>query len=60
MFSLICAWRNGWVNNGEAGHLRRQRGHYDVTVMIIYNVSSAGVAVDFGFDDILQIFIIHN
>ena len=25
---------NGWVNNREAGDLRRYRGHYDVTVMI--------------------------
>ena len=33
MFSLICAWINGWVNNGEADDLRRQRSHYDVTVM---------------------------
>ena len=33
MFSLICAWINGWVNKGEAGDLRRQRGHYDVIVM---------------------------
>ena len=24
---------NGWVNNGEAGDLRRHRAHYDVTVM---------------------------
>ena len=24
MFSLICTWINGWVNNGEAGDLRRQ------------------------------------
>ena len=24
---------NGWVNNGEAGDLRRYRAHYDVTVM---------------------------
>ena len=23
MFSLICAWINGWVNNREAGDLRR-------------------------------------
>ena len=35
MFSLICAWINGWVNNGEAGDLRRYRAHYDVTVMIL-------------------------
>ena len=25
--------KNGWVNNGEAGDLRRYRAHYDVTVM---------------------------
>ena len=31
MFSLICAWINGWVNNGEAGDMRRHRAHYDVT-----------------------------
>ena len=33
MFSLICAWINSWVNNREAGDLRRRRTHYDVTVM---------------------------
>ena len=33
MFSLICVWINGWVNNREAGDLRRYRGHYDVSVM---------------------------
>ena len=33
-FSLICAWINDWVNNREAGDLRRHRDHYDVTVMI--------------------------
>ena len=34
MFSLICVWINGWVNNHEVGDLRRSRAHYDVTVMI--------------------------
>ena len=34
MFSLICAWINEWVNNREAGDLRRHRGHDDVNVMI--------------------------
>ena len=34
MFSLICAWINGWVNNREAGDLRRHRAHNDVTVML--------------------------
>ena len=33
MFSLICVWINGWVNNSEAGDLRRHRAHYDVIVM---------------------------
>ena len=27
------AWTNDWVNNREAGDLRRHRTHYDVTVM---------------------------
>ena len=34
MVSLICAWINGWVNNGESGDLRCHRSHYDVTVKI--------------------------
>ena len=33
MFSLICTWIKGWVNNGEAGDLRRYRAHFDTTVM---------------------------
>ena len=33
MFSSIRAWTNGWVNNREAGDLRRNRAHYDVTAM---------------------------
>ena len=33
MFSLICAWINRWVNNREAGDLRRYRPHYNVIVM---------------------------
>ena len=33
MFSLICVWIKGWVNNREAGDLRRHRSHYDVIVM---------------------------
>ena len=37
MFSLICAWINGWVNNSLAGDLRRHRAYYDVTVMLHEN-----------------------
>ena len=33
MFSLICAWINGWLNNRDAGDLRRHRAHCDVIVI---------------------------
>ena len=33
MFSLICAWTNGWVNNRYAGDLRHHRAHHVVTVV---------------------------
>ena len=32
MFSFICTWINGWVNNSEAGDLRCHSAHYDVIV----------------------------
>ena len=32
-FLWSVPWINGWVNNREAGDLRRHRAHYDVTVM---------------------------
>ena len=34
MLCLIYACINDWVNNREAGDLRRHRAHYDVIVMI--------------------------
>ena len=37
MFPLINAWTNGWVNNRDAGDLRRHRPHHDVTVIFIVN-----------------------
>ena len=33
IFSLICAWTNGWVNNRGAGDLRRHHAHYDAIIM---------------------------
>ena len=39
MFTLICARINGWVNNREAGDLRRYRAHYDVIVMSLWEFS---------------------
>ena len=38
MFSLICVWINDWINNREAGVLRRHRDHYDAIVMV-YGIS---------------------
>ena len=33
MFFFICARINGWVNNREAGDLRRYRAQYDAIAM---------------------------
>ena len=45
MFSLICAWINGWVNNREAGDLRRHHTHCDVTVMHVFSKLSHGQVI---------------
>ena len=38
IFTLICAWINGRVNNREAGDLRHHRAHYDVILMWLFTV----------------------
>ena len=40
MFSLICAWTNGWVNNRDVGDLGRYGAHHDVNVMILYHFAT--------------------
>ena len=35
IFSLFCTWINAWVNNREAGDLRRHHAQYDVIVMFL-------------------------
>ena len=40
MFSSICAWISGSVNNHEAGDLRHHRAYYDVIVHSYINNSS--------------------
>ena len=49
MYSLICVWMNGWVNNPVAGNLRLYRAHYDVIVMYTTNrvISVLGNEVKF-------------
>ena len=39
MFSLICAWINDWINNREAGDLKRRRANNDVIVMYVTETS---------------------
>ena len=39
MFSLMCAWTNGWENNRDASDLGRHDSHCDVTLMYILNES---------------------
>ena len=36
MFSMICAWTNGWANHWNASDLSHQHAHYDVTAMKTY------------------------
>ena len=43
MFTLICARIKGWVNNCEAGDLRRNRAHYDVIVMRLPQIASTPI-----------------
>ena len=38
IYSLICVWINCWVNNREAGDLRRYRAHFDVIVKICESI----------------------
>ena len=52
MFSLICVWINGWVNNREAGDLRHHRAHYDVIVMYTQPLTMQRVVVVI-VDDVL-------
>ena len=40
MFSLICTRINCWVNNREAGDLRRDLTHFDVIVMDYIHLST--------------------
>ena len=39
MFTLICVWINGCVNNSKAGDLRCYCAHYGVTVMESYLIT---------------------
>ena len=57
MFSLICVWINGWVNNREAGDLRRYRAHYDVIVMSRKRPASPAIIC---YEEVVHIESYHN
>ena len=38
IYCMICAWINTWVNN-RGLCLRRHRAHYDVTVILLFQIS---------------------
>ena len=59
MFSLICVWINGWVNNREAGDLRRYRTHYDVTIMMQLSGSKLTITLYSGVQDIVWTRSVH-
>ena len=44
MYSLICVWINGWVNNREADDLGRYRAHYRVTVLELWRSTTLPAA----------------
>ena len=59
VFTLICVWVNGCVNNREAGDLRLYCAHYGVTVMeaykntiivMVYPIKSVFFFAEFCFD----------
>ena len=41
MFSLICAWTSGWVNNAKVGDLRPHCAHNDITVIHFLNFKTS-------------------
>ena len=55
MFPLISTWINAWVNNREAGDLRRYSAHYDVIVMI-WSYCTARVNIEFRSNVELKIY----
>ena len=52
MFSLICAWIDGWLNNRDTSDLRRHRARYNVTEMSENFRHSGAVAGMFSYKDI--------
>ena len=50
LFTLICVWINGCVNNREADDLRRYCAHYGVTVMLVITHGNFKLAMIYGYN----------
>ena len=59
MFSLICTWINSWVNNGEAGDLRRHRARYDVIAMVYANTPGEKRQYDQHWESLLMVWSLY-
>ena len=57
VFSLICTRINGWVNNDEAGDLRRNHAHYDVTVMFMKWIE-CNIALQFEYTVLHELYVL--
>ena len=55
MLSLICAWMNVRVNTRETGDWRRNRAHYDVTVMFCCGYIKADFLISFRVTSTMQV-----
>ena len=53
IFNLICTWINEWVNDREAGDLRRHRAHCDVIVMVDHDTWRHMTAL--GYNELLKL-----
>ena len=60
IFSLICAWINGWVNKREAGDLRRHRARYDGIVMTRRRLSCGPLWLGAFTDRVISLAAISN
>ena len=58
LWCFLWSWINGWVNNREAGDLRRHRAHYDVIVMLY--IFPKRYQLHIPFTNTLAIFVKHT
>ena len=49
IYFFVCAWTNEWVNNRDAGDLRRNHAPFRVIVMSVYEIYGSNSAGDESF-----------